>query len=100
MRGAHRSKLTFSRGARPRRPPAAAGNGRRGRRLRSASSWFNQESFVASKSPKFEQEFLQKQRHRLMKLREELMRSIQVAQGEQTGVYAQSIGEAHEFEDD
>ena len=55
---------------------------------------------MGSESPKFEQGFIQKQRHRLMKLREELMHSIQVAQGEQTGVYSQSVGEAHEFEDD
>ncbi len=52
-----------------------------------------------SKSDKFDQAFLQQQRHRLMKLREELVRSIQDAQSEQTGIRSQS-GEAHEFEED
>ncbi len=35
-----------------------------------------------------------------MKLREELLRSIQDAQSEQTGIRSQSVGEAHEFEED
>lgn len=53
-----------------------------------------------SKSPKFDQAFLQKQRHRLMTLRDELRRSIQDAQDEQTAIRSQSVGEAHEFEED
>jgi len=55
---------------------------------------------VNSKPPRFDQAFLQKQRRRLMKLREELLRSIRDAQSEETGVHSQSVGEAHEFEED
>ena len=53
-----------------------------------------------SKPPRFDQAFLKKQRQRLMKLRDELLRSIRDAQSEETGVHSASVGEAHEFEED
>jgi len=55
---------------------------------------------VNSKPPRFDQAFLKKQRQRLMKLRDELLRSIRDAQSEETGVHSASVGEAHEFEED
>ncbi len=53
-----------------------------------------------SKPQKLDQTFIQKQRHRLMKLREELLRSIQDTQSEEAGVDSQWVGEAHEVEED
>jgi RNA polymerase-binding transcription factor len=55
---------------------------------------------VNSKPSKFDQAFLQKQRHRLLTLREELLRSIQDTQSEEAGVHSQWVGEAHEAEED
>jgi RNA polymerase-binding transcription factor len=55
---------------------------------------------VNSKPPRFDQAFLHRQRQRLMQLREQLLRSIRDAQSEERGVHAQSVGEAHEFEED
>lgn len=53
-----------------------------------------------SKSHQFDQSFLHSQRQRLIKLREELLRSIRDAESEQTGIRTQSVGEAREFEED
>jgi DnaK suppressor protein len=61
---------------------------------------FEAGAFVNSKSQKFDQNFLQQQHQRLMKLREELLRSIQDAQSEEAGVHSQWLGEAHESEED
>jgi DnaK suppressor protein len=55
---------------------------------------------VSNKSPRFDQTFLHGQRHRLVKLREELLRIIQDEQREETGLHSQSANEAHESEDD
>ena len=53
-----------------------------------------------SKKTRLDQAFLHKQRHRLMKLREELLHRIQAEQNEQSGLLSQSVDEAHEYEDD
>ena len=53
-----------------------------------------------SKSARFDQTFLQKQRHRLMKLREELLQSAQTGQSEEADLNSQSVGEAREYEED
>jgi len=53
-----------------------------------------------TKSRNFDQTFLQKQRERLMQLREQLLRSIQTDQNEEAGLHSQSTGEAHEYEED
>lgn len=53
-----------------------------------------------SKSAKFDQAFLQQQRQRLMKLREELLRSAQTGQSEEAELNSQSVGEAREYEED
>jgi DnaK suppressor protein len=53
-----------------------------------------------SKSPRFDEDFLRKQHHKLTKLRGELLRSIQSTRAEEAGLHSQSVGEAHEFEDD
>jgi DnaK suppressor protein len=55
---------------------------------------------VNSKSPRFDQTFLHRQRQRLVKLRDELLRSIQDEQREEAGLYSQSADQAHELEDD
>jgi DnaK suppressor protein len=44
--------------------------------------------------------FIQKQRHQLTKLREELLRTTQAEEIEETEIRSQSVGEAHESEDD
>lgn len=53
-----------------------------------------------NKPPSVDQAFIQQQRHRLTKLREELRRSIRTDQSEEAGLHSQSVGEAHEYEDD
>jgi DnaK suppressor protein len=53
-----------------------------------------------SKSPQLDQTFLQQQRHRLMQLRAELLRSIQDTQSEEADVRSHWVGEAHEAEED
>ncbi len=55
---------------------------------------------MSNKSAGFDQTFLHKQRSRLVKLRAELLRSIQDEQREEAGLYSQSADEAHELEDD
>jgi DnaK suppressor protein len=55
---------------------------------------------VNNKPPSVDQAFIQQQRHRLTKLREELRRSIRTDQSEEAGLHSQSVGEAHEYEDD
>jgi DnaK suppressor protein len=55
---------------------------------------------VNSKAPRLDNAFIQKQRRQLTKLREELLRATQAAQNEETEIHSQSVGEAHESEDD
>jgi len=44
--------------------------------------------------------FIQKQRHLLTQLREQLLRTTQAGETEETQLHSQSLGEAHESEDD
>lgn len=53
-----------------------------------------------SKKPILDHAFIQKQRRQLTKLREELLRTMQAAENEETEIHLQSAGEAHESEDD
>jgi DnaK suppressor protein len=55
---------------------------------------------VSSKTPVFDQAFIQKQRRQLTKLREELLRSMKAEEKEETQLHSQSVGDAHEAEDD
>jgi RNA polymerase-binding transcription factor len=47
-----------------------------------------------------EKAFLNRQQTRLIKLQAEVSSTTQAEEGEETGVQDQSLGEAHEFEDD
>jgi DnaK suppressor protein len=51
-------------------------------------------------TPKLDQAFIEQQRHRLTKLRDELLHTTQTAQTEEAEIRSQSLGEAHESEDD
>jgi DnaK suppressor protein len=44
--------------------------------------------------------FIQKQRHLLTHLREQLLRTTRAGENEETELHSQSLGEAHESEDD
>ena len=55
---------------------------------------------MSSKTPVFDQAFIQKQRRQLTKLREELVRSMKAEEREETQIHGQSVGDAHEAEDD
>ena len=55
---------------------------------------------MSSKTPVFDQAFIQKQRRQLTKLREELLRSMKAEEKEETQLHSQSVGDAHEAEDD
>jgi len=55
---------------------------------------------VSSKTPVFDQAFIQKQRRQLTKLREELLPSMKAEEKEETQLHSQSVGDAHEAEDD
>jgi DnaK suppressor protein len=53
-----------------------------------------------SKSPALDASFIQKQRDRLTKLRQELLSATRSGQSEESGINAASAAEAHEYEDD
>jgi DnaK suppressor protein len=53
-----------------------------------------------SKSPTLDKAFIQKQRQQLTKLRQQLLTTTQAEEAEEAGIHSQSIGEAHESEDD
>jgi DnaK suppressor protein len=53
-----------------------------------------------SKKQEFDQAFLRRQREALIKLRRELLRTAQAKENEESDIRAQSLGEAHEYEDD
>jgi DnaK suppressor protein len=53
-----------------------------------------------SKSPALDATFIQKQRDRLTKLRQQLLSATQSEQSEEIAINATSAAEAHEFEDD
>jgi DnaK suppressor protein len=55
---------------------------------------------MMSKRQDLDQAFLQRQREALTKLRRELLRSVQAEESDEDDVRAQSLGEAHESEDD
>jgi len=55
---------------------------------------------MSSNPPRLDKNFLHRQRQRLVKLREELLRTIQANQSEQADLHAELVDEAHEFEDD
>lgn len=55
---------------------------------------------MTSTAPRFDQAFTQKQRQRLIRLREELLRAHRAGETEEAGVNSQSQGEAHEYEED
>jgi DnaK suppressor protein len=52
------------------------------------------------KAPELDQAFIDRQRHRLTRLREQLLYAAQAAEAEETQLHSQSLGEAHEAEDD
>jgi DnaK suppressor protein len=60
----------------------------------------HEEAIVTSKTPGLDKVFIQKQRLRLTKLREDLLRTTQVGETEENVIHTQSAGEAHESEDD
>lgn len=53
-----------------------------------------------SKTHPLDQAFIEKQRHKLTTLRAELLRTTQASETEEAQITAQSLGEAHESEDD
>ena len=53
-----------------------------------------------SKSPALDASFIQKQRDRLTKLRQQLLSATQTEHSEEAGINATSVAEAHEAEDD
>jgi DnaK suppressor protein len=55
---------------------------------------------MSRKMPTLDNAFIQKQRHKLTKLREQLLRTTQAGETEETEIHSQSLGEAHESEDD
>ena len=50
--------------------------------------------------PKLDQAFIDQQRRRLTALRDQLLRATQAGEAEEAGIRSQSLGEAHESEDD
>lgn len=50
--------------------------------------------------PTLDQTFIARQRHRLTTLRDQLLQAAQAGRTEQAQIRSQSIGEAHEAEDD
>jgi DnaK suppressor protein len=53
-----------------------------------------------SPTPKLDRAFIEKQRHRLTKLRDQLLDATQAGETEEAQIRSQSQGEAHESEDD
>jgi DnaK suppressor protein len=55
---------------------------------------------MADKSPILDSAFVEKQRQQLTRLREQLLRATQAGEKEEADIRSQSLGEAHESEDD
>jgi DnaK suppressor protein len=55
---------------------------------------------MADKTPILDSAFIEKQRHKLTRLREALLRATRTGEQEEAGIRSQSLGEAHESEDD
>jgi DnaK suppressor protein len=53
-----------------------------------------------SKGSALDKAFIQKQRDKLTKLREELLATTRAQETEEAGIHTQAVGEAHESEDD
>jgi DnaK suppressor protein len=51
-------------------------------------------------APKLDKAFIERQRHRLTALRDQLLQATRAAEAEQAEIRSQSLGEAHESEDD
>jgi len=52
------------------------------------------------KTPPLDPAFIEQQRHKLTRLREQLLRATQAGEKEEADIRSQSLGEAHESEDD
>jgi DnaK suppressor protein len=55
---------------------------------------------MSRQAPILDQAFIEQQRHKLTQLREQLLRAAQAGETEETEIRSQSLGEAHESEDD
>ena len=55
---------------------------------------------MTSKSARFDQAFLDGKRRLLMKLREQLQRTADSAEGDEAGLKSAALAQAHEYEDD
>jgi DnaK suppressor protein len=55
---------------------------------------------MADKTSMLDKAFIEKQRQQLISLREQLLRATQAGEKEEAGIRSQSLGEAHESEDD
>jgi DnaK suppressor protein len=55
---------------------------------------------MAHKTPILDSAFIDRQRQQLTRLREQLLRATQGGEAEEAGIRSQSLGEAHESEDD
>jgi len=55
---------------------------------------------MADKTPNLDRAFIEKQRQQLTRLREQLLRATQAGEKEEADIRSQSLGEAHESEDD
>jgi DnaK suppressor protein len=55
---------------------------------------------MADKTSILDKSFIEKQRQQLTRLREQLLRATQAGEKEEAGIRSQSLGEAHESEDD
>ncbi|MEP6940937.1 MAG: TraR/DksA family transcriptional regulator [Rudaea sp.] len=55
---------------------------------------------MTTKTETLDGEFLARQGSRLLKLRDDLMKTVQATQREETEINEQSLGDAHEHEDD
>ena len=55
---------------------------------------------MTSKSPRFEQAFIDGKRRQLMKLREQLQGTARTGETEEAGLKGAALSEAHEYEDD
>jgi DnaK suppressor protein len=52
------------------------------------------------KTPPLDPAYIEQQRHKLTRLREQLLRATQAGEKEEADIRSQSLGEAHESEDD
>lgn len=55
---------------------------------------------MSSKSPRFDQKFIDAKRRQLMKLREQLQGTTDTGEAEEAGLKSAALAQAHEYEDD